>query len=204
MLCLCSSIILVTKNKEIKEKIGEFCHKNNILLVNDTAWAVYKAVNEDFIVIDSSILYSEKNTCISRRYAKKTIPIYEKGFEQCRYDYNQTLVNATEDELRFAFLTEVVAKNIRLLFTDFGSVFNDGVYKFDFANRVFSYNGEYIYLTENQIEYLYEWLILKKRNNARRGIAFTLRKKFGKDFLTGYNSKGQRREANVKSSKIGK
>ena len=201
MLCLCSSIILITKNDTVRKKITNFCQKNRIILVTDTAWAIYKAVNEDFIVIDSSLLYTKKGMSVSSKYTKRTIPIYEKGFEQCRYDYNQVLLKATEDELNFAFLTEVKTKNIRLLFTDFGSVFDDGIHKFDFASRVFSFKGEYIYVSDTQISFLYDWLMLKKRDNKKRGLAFTMRKKFGKDFLALYNSKGEQYITSSKRSK---
>ena len=70
MLEKCSSILLVSKRTDAITKIEEYCKKNNIQVIRDTVWAPYKAVNEDLIVIDCSLLYDKIKRTVNAKYHK--------------------------------------------------------------------------------------------------------------------------------------
>ena len=69
--------------------------------------------------------------------------------------------------------------------------FQFGDYSFQFDKNKFTYKGKPIYLVDSQKRYLAEWLLNGHKDNSKRMVLCTMRKKFGKDFLADINRFGQ-------------
>lgn len=84
------------------------------------------------------------------------------------------------------------SQELRTLLKDTGvTTFCLKDYDFKFDKNQYRYKGKAIYLTDSQKKYLADWLLYGFKDNKKRMVIFTLRRKFGQDFLRDIDRFGQ-------------
>lgn len=190
MLKTCSSVLLLTKDRNLSDLMQEIAFECDFRLRVESEWCKNYRVQEQIVICDSSFVKD-----INAAFIKDTRVVLAEGesfvaykdiIDSFIFDYNDIR------QLYYAILVETSEEKEPKL-DSFGTVFLTERYSFDFTRNRFLLDGRGIYLTKSEKEYLFDWLLRGKKDNNKRIKLFNMRKKFGKDFLADINRRGEKR-----------
>lgn len=189
MLSACNSILLLTKSKSFVEYIKDIADKCEVKVHSRDEWNPLYRVTEDKILCSSEWkdLINENNikkTVILLKEGESFVKAKNKGFEQFVFNVKD------ERQIMYAFLT---VKQVKKAVNISVGNFVDKDYRFDFTENCFYYKNMGIYLSETERNYIGNWLLKGFKDNNKRHLLFNLRKRYGKEFLSEYDFKGQRK-----------
>ena len=189
MLTKCMSALLISDVPSFAEDYKQLCESVGVRMRTESEWKPSFRCEQDVIILDSSHLdkvnkaYYPKVTVILKP-KESPASLIKMGINHFVFDYRNKY------ELLVAlFRNETVvihsgSQELKTIIKDTGvTSFCVGDYDFKFDKNQYSYKGKLIYLTDSQKEYLADWLLNGFKDNKKRMITFTLRKKFGESFL---------------------
>lgn len=200
MLIKCNSALLLTDVSSFADKYKSIAKEALVQLKVEEDWSKSYRVAQDVIIAGSK--YLDK---INEAYISKTVLILRsdespasfiaKGIERFIFDYQ----NAQELCMAFYRPDKVIVHTNNAELTDLiktatTNCYQFGNYDFQFDKNSFKYKGKGIYLCKSQQKYLAEWLLYGNKDNKKRMILCTLRKKFGEDFLKDVDRHGVLKE----------
>ena len=207
MLDTCKTLLLLTDSEELAKRYEEVAFKCNVLLRWEKGWTKQYRLSSDVIVCTSE--YAEM---IAEEYRVKTVLVLGKDEKigKWRWKFDRYVFNAEdENEIVYSMLRikpskrEVKASSPDLptVLRDCGETkYEEGDYYFDFTHDIFKYKGTRIYLSKGNKLILARWLFLSYKDNNTRTQVCVLRKKFGKDFLSDINAKGEMKNESGKGN----
>lgn len=207
MLETCKTLLLLTDSEELAKRYEEVAFKCNVLLRWEKGWTKQYRISSDVVVCTS-----EYADMIAEEYRAKAILVLNKGEKigKWRWKFDRYVFNAEdENEVVYSMLRikpskkEVKASSPTLsaVLQESGeSHFCKGNYDFNFPQDIFKYKGTRIYLSKGNKLMLARWLFLSYKDNNARTQVCALRKKFGKDFLSDINAKGEIKNESEKRS----
>lgn len=200
MLKICSKALLLTDVENFAEMYRDIAEENEVSLRVEESWKSNYRITEEVVICGSKYLESINasyyaNIVLLLKDGEKPYAYIKKGIE--RFIFNCT----NRKELSFAFLTKEKelskdsTKDLKLIVKNAVTLkFVTGDYNFDFGKGIFKWRGKGIYLTNQTINYLAEWLLNGNKDNSRRLLLFNARKRLGKDFLKDVDRFGQLKE----------
>jgi len=196
MLKACSDVLLLTDVESFAERYKSIAESMNVSLDCESEWNENFRINYDRVILSSKFL-----PCVNRAYYDICTLILredEKPALFIRAGVESFIFNWQSDkELAFAFfikekeLLHCSQQIENILHGSKVTSFCMPGYKFDFAKNRFFYQGKQIFIAEAQKKYLAEWLLNGYKDNGKRQILYSLRKKFGKEFLHNIDRNGQ-------------
>lgn len=197
MLIKCKRALLLSDVITFAHSYERLAQDLGVDLVIEKTWNTKYRVNEDIVILGTKFIpslnpdYYSKAVLILKE-DEKPFPFVQQGFNRFIFDYKN------ERELGMAlFMNEPVyvsfsSMELKDLVKDFPThEFTEGDYRFNFLTDIYTYKGKPIYLAKSQKRYLAEWLLGGHKDNKRRMLLCTLRKKFGDNFLADVDRYGQ-------------
>ena len=198
MLDTCKTALLLTDNERLAKSYEEVAFRCNVLLKWEKDWTKQYRISSDVVICTAEYV-----DMIAEEYRHKAVLVFGKGerIAKWRWTFDRYVFNPDdENELVYSLLRikpskkEVKASspNLTSVLRDCGETrFVKGDYMFDFVQDIFIYKGVKIYLSKGNKLMLARWLFLSYKDNNARTQVCILRKKFGKDFLSDINAKGE-------------
>ena len=188
MLQTCSSVMLLTTDSDLIKEYESLARVCEVDLRTEESWSTAYRITADRIVTTSDHLAE-----IGESYFENVVLILgdEETFIPYREKISFFIFDKTDArELMFAFLKPVkefskqTSSDVKDIVSNSNvTKFCNKDYHFDFARGEFLYKGRRIYVSRAQQTYLAEWLLNGSKDNKRRMLLCSMRKKFGKEFL---------------------
>ena len=169
MLVKCKSALLLSDVQSFALTFKAIADEAEVKLSIESSWNTRYRVSEDVVILGSKYLeflneayYA--NAVLILKADESPYPYMQKGITRFIFDYHNKY-----GVWNFQF----------------------GDYDFQFDKNRFIYRGKPLYFADSQKRYLAEWLLCGHKDNSKRMILCTMRKKFGKDFLADIDRYGQ-------------
>lgn len=193
--------LLLSDVPSFSENYKSLADDVEVELTVEQEWNVKYRVTSDVVICGSKYLES-----VNHVYYSEVVLILKEGENPASYikeGITRFIFNYKNNyELLCAFykpekiVLHSSSNDLRLLIKDCNILnFQAGDYDFKFDKNRFSYKGRAIYLSDSAKQYLAEWLLNSNKDNRKRMILCSLRKKLGKDFLKDVDRFGQLRES---------
>ena len=197
MLNKCTTALLLSDVPSFSTMYKTLAESIGVQMKVEAEWKDTYRANQDVIILGSK--YLDK---VNRAYYPKTVIILKPSENPARYikegighfifDYQnqyELLVALFKQETLVIHSSSLELKNLIKSSSITSFCFKD--YDFKFDKNQYNYKGKPVYFTDSQKEYLADWLLNGFKDNKKRMVIFTLRKKFGQDFLKDVNRFGQ-------------
>lgn len=200
MLIKCNSALLLTDVPSFADKYKSIAKEALVQLKVEEDWSKSYRISQDVVIAGSKYLdkinetYTNKIVLILRS-DESPASFIAKGIERFIFDYQ----NAQELCMALYRPDKVIVHTNNAELTDLiktatTNCYQFGDYDFQFDKNSFKYKSKGIYLCKSQQKYLAEWLLYGNKDNKKRMILCTLRKKFGEDFLKDVDRHGVLKE----------
>lgn len=190
MLKKCKKALLLSDITHFADTYREIADDLGVALTVESDWNVRYRLNQEVVILGSKFLdklnldYFPQAVLILKS-DEKPFPYIQQGITRFICDYQNT------KELGLAFFYDMpvyisyTTVELEEMLKGFAThSFVVGEYNFDFLADSFKFRGKQIYLAKSQKRYLAEWLLGGHKDNKRRMLLCTLRKKFGETFLS--------------------
>lgn len=197
MLVKCKSALLLSDVQSFALAFKAIADEAEVKLSVEDSWNTRYRVSQDVVILGSKYLefLNEayyNNAVLILKADESPYQYIQKGITRFIFDYHNKYELFTS-----LFKTEAVtvhSSNLGLqeILKDCGVWnFQFGDYDFQFDKNRFIYRGKPLYLADSQKRYLADWLLCGHKDNSKRMVLCTMRKKFGKDFLADIDRYGQ-------------
>lgn len=192
-----NKVLLLTDVPSFAQRYKAIASSVDVSMESEPVWNPKFRVVEDLIIFGSKYLDR-----VNEKFYFKSVIILKEGenpFDYTERGIQRFIFNFYNDfELLYTLFKEK-QKIIRTIDTKLDDIIADseysqfsfGDYDFRFDTNLYKYRGQRIYLRESEKLYLANWLLKGTKENKKRSILFTLRKKFGTNFLRDVNRFGQ-------------
>lgn len=200
MLRKCKRALLLSDVASFVGMYSQLADEAEVELTVESVWSDRYRITQDVVILGAKYLDN-----INKIYYDSVVLILKSGespYPYIKMGISRFIFDHTNQfELYTAFFKEEPVyvndanKELKDLVKDYNSSkFCYDRYDFNFLTDTFTYKGKPIYLTKAQKRYLAEWLLHGRKDNSKRMFLFSLRKKFGEDFLTEVDRHGQIKE----------
>lgn len=197
MLVKCKSALLLSDVPSFAEMFKMIADEVEVKLTVEAQWNTKYRVTDEVVILGSKFLDSLNeayypNVVLILKSDESPYKFIQKGITRFIFDYHNKYELFTSLFRLEAVTVHTSNLSLQELLKDC-SVWNFqfGDYSFQFDKNKFTYKGKPIYLVDSQKRYLAEWLLNGHKDNSKRMVLCTMRKKFGKDFLADINRFGQ-------------
>ena len=200
MLVKCKRALLLSNVESFSNIYRRLAEEADVELTVESEWLEKQRVTQDVVILGSKYLPKlhkmyYPSAVLILKADEKPYQYIKEGITRFIYDYQ----NETELTMAF-FKAEAITVHsgsldlARIIKESQLSIFQAGAYDFRFDKDKYFYKGKPIYLANAQKRYLAEWLLNGHKDNKKRMLLCTLRKKFGADFLSDVNRFGALKE----------
>lgn len=200
MLIKCKSALLLTDVLSFRRLYEQLAKETDVALCCEEDWSERFRVTQDVVILGSKYL-SRLNkiyypsAVLILKAGESPYPYIKEGIIRFIFDYQNQyelfMAFFKEEPVYVSYATKELKDLVKAYNTSF---FKRGAYDFDFLADSFKYKGKQIYLAKSQKKYLAEWLLNGHKDNKKRMLLCSLRKKFGAEFLSDVNRFGEIKE----------
>lgn len=185
---VCSSVLLLTKDKRVVEAFNDTALSIGDVRVRvSEEWNESYRVSEEVIIADSEYLESIGDFYIDRVVLRLKLSESFLAYK----DRVKKFIFMCSDERQRLYALMIEGKAEPKLSE---KTFRTEHYAFDFERKEFFFDGKGIWLTKGEQDYLKSWLLLGEKDNRNRFFLFNMRKRFGKGFLADIDRFGEERK----------
>lgn len=200
MLIKCKRALLLTDVHTFANTYRALAEEAGVALTVAHNWSDRYRVTQEVIILGSKFLEQLNKMYYSSvvlilKSEESPYPYIQKGITRFIFNYqnpNELFMALFKEEPVYISYASMELKDLVQKYNS--SNFIQGDYDFDFLADSFRYRGKPIYLAKSQKKYLADWLLNGHKDNNKRMLLCSLRKKFGAEFLKDVNRFGEIKE----------
>ena len=197
MLKKCNSVLLLTEVDSFASMYKQLAEELEVDISVESDWNLRYRLSADVIILGSKYLekvhpdYYSKAVIILKE-DEKPISFIKKGITKFIFNYHDLRELALALFYQEPVYVNVSSRDLQDVVASYSAkTFSISFYEFDFVTDTYRYKGKPIYLSKSQKRYLADWLLGGRKDNKKRQYLFTLRKKFGEEFLADVDRHGK-------------